>query len=100
MNLEVEYLGEIEVIFEMALGNDSGNQVGSIHEKNQRSKISWDYPFKLSLAEAGINFSWVVINLYISDFNLHQTFAMDLGLGGGGGVEPVLLLRFYIQLLQ
>ncbi len=30
----------------MALGNESGNQVGSIHEKNQRSKISWDYPFK------------------------------------------------------
>jgi hypothetical protein len=33
MNLKVEYLGEIEVIFEMALGNESGNQVGSIHEK-------------------------------------------------------------------
>jgi hypothetical protein len=40
MNLKVEYLGEIEVIFEMALGNESGNQVGSIHEKYQRSKIS------------------------------------------------------------
>jgi hypothetical protein len=41
MNLKVEYLGEIEVIFNMALGNESGNQeVGSIHEKNQRSKIS------------------------------------------------------------
>jgi hypothetical protein len=40
MNLKVEYLGEIEVIVEMALGNESGNQVGSIHEKNQRSKIS------------------------------------------------------------
>jgi hypothetical protein len=40
MNLKVEYLGEIEVIFEMALGNESGNQVGLIHEKNQRSKIS------------------------------------------------------------
>jgi hypothetical protein len=38
--LKVEYLGEIEVIFEMALGNESGNQVGSILEKNQRSKIS------------------------------------------------------------
>jgi hypothetical protein len=46
MNLKVEYLGEIEVIFEMALGNESGNQVGSIHEKNQSSKISWDYLFK------------------------------------------------------
>ena len=45
MNLKVEYLGEIKVIFEMALGNESENQVGSIHEKNQRSKISWDYPF-------------------------------------------------------
>jgi hypothetical protein len=41
MNLKVEYLGEIKVIFEeMALGNESGDQVGSIHEKNQRSKIS------------------------------------------------------------
>ncbi len=46
MNLKVEYLREIEVIFDMALGNESGNQVGSIHEKNQRSIISWDYPFK------------------------------------------------------
>ncbi len=46
MNLKVEYLGEIDVIFEMALDNESGDQVGSIHEKNQRSKISWDYPFK------------------------------------------------------
>ncbi len=48
MNLKVEYLGEIKVIFEIALGNESGNQVGSIHEKNQRSKISWDYPFKFA----------------------------------------------------
>jgi hypothetical protein len=38
MNLKVEYLGEIEVIFEMALGNESGNQVGSIHEKNRVRK--------------------------------------------------------------
>ncbi len=51
MNLKVEYLGEIKVIFEMALGNESENQVGSIHEKNQRSKISWDYPFKMILKE-------------------------------------------------
>jgi hypothetical protein len=36
MNLKVEYLGEIEVIFEMAVDNESGNQVGSVHEKNQR----------------------------------------------------------------
>jgi hypothetical protein len=40
MNLKVKYLGEIEVIFKMALGNESGNQVGSIHDKNQRPKIS------------------------------------------------------------
>jgi hypothetical protein len=39
MNLKVEYLEEIDVIFKMALGNKSGNQVGSIHEKKQRSKI-------------------------------------------------------------
>jgi hypothetical protein len=40
MNFKGEYLGEIEVIFEMDLGNESGNQVGSILEKKQRSKIS------------------------------------------------------------
>jgi hypothetical protein len=40
MNLKVEYLGEIKVIFEMAIGNESGDQVGSLHEKNERSKIS------------------------------------------------------------
>jgi hypothetical protein len=40
MNLKVNYLGEIEVIFEMALGNESEDQLGSIHEKNQRYKIS------------------------------------------------------------
>ncbi len=40
MNLKVKYLGEIEVIFEMALGNESGNQVGSIHEKNHRGRKS------------------------------------------------------------
>jgi hypothetical protein len=39
MSLKVEYLGEIKVIFKMALVNESGDQVGSIHEKNQRSKI-------------------------------------------------------------
>jgi hypothetical protein len=33
MNLKIEYIGKIEVIFEMALGNKSGDQVGSIHEK-------------------------------------------------------------------
>ncbi len=36
--LKFEYLGEIEVIFEMALGNESGNQMGSIHEKNQGTR--------------------------------------------------------------
>jgi hypothetical protein len=40
MNLKVEYLGEIKVIFEMALGNESGNQVGSIHEKKPEVEIS------------------------------------------------------------
>jgi hypothetical protein len=33
MNLKVEYLGEIEVIFEMALDYKLRDQVGSIHEK-------------------------------------------------------------------
>ncbi len=46
MTLKVEYLNEIEVIFEITLGNESGDQVGSIHDKNQRSKILRDYPFK------------------------------------------------------
>ncbi len=50
MNLKVEYLEEIDVIFKMALGNKSGNQVGSIHEKKQRSKILWDYPFKATIS--------------------------------------------------
>jgi hypothetical protein len=40
MNLKVEYLGEIKVIFETASGIESGDQVGSIWEKKQRSKIS------------------------------------------------------------
>jgi hypothetical protein len=40
VNLKVEYLGEIKVIFEMALGKESGDQVVLIHEKKQRSKIS------------------------------------------------------------
>ncbi len=62
MNLKVEYLGEIEVIFEMALDNKSRDQGGSIHEKNQRSKISWDYPFKiLNIATTYIPKSvWVI----------------------------------------
>ncbi len=38
----------------MALGNKSGDQVGSIHEKNQRSKISWNYPFKTCGDHLGI----------------------------------------------
>jgi hypothetical protein len=40
MNLKVEYLGEIKVIFKMALDNESGDQMGSIHEEKQRPKIS------------------------------------------------------------
>ncbi len=38
MNIKVEYLGEIEVIFEMALSNESGDQVGSIYEKSRGRK--------------------------------------------------------------
>jgi hypothetical protein len=40
MSLKIKYLSEIKVIFEMALGNESGERVGSINEKNQRLKIS------------------------------------------------------------
>jgi hypothetical protein len=38
MNLKVEYLGEIEIIFETALGNETGDQVGSIHKKRSELK--------------------------------------------------------------
>jgi hypothetical protein len=38
MNLKVEFLGEIEVIFEMALDNETADQVGSIHEKTRGRK--------------------------------------------------------------
>jgi hypothetical protein len=40
MTLKDKYLGEFIVIFETALGDESGDQVGMIHEKNQRFKIS------------------------------------------------------------
>ncbi len=40
MNVKVEYLGENEVIFKLAFVKESGDQVGSIHKKNQGSKIS------------------------------------------------------------
>jgi hypothetical protein len=35
-NFKFEYLGEFETKFENNLGHESGAQVGSIHEKNQR----------------------------------------------------------------
>ncbi len=35
-NLKLEYLDEYETEFENILGHESGAQVGSIHEKNQR----------------------------------------------------------------
>ena len=46
MNLKIEYLGEIKVIFEMALGNESGNQVGSIHEKTRGRKSRETIPLR------------------------------------------------------
>jgi hypothetical protein len=45
-NLKFEYLVEFETEFENILGHESGAQVGSIREKNQRSKISCYCPFK------------------------------------------------------
>ena len=45
-NFEIEYLGEIETEFENTLACLSGAQMGSNHEKNWRSKISWHTPFK------------------------------------------------------
>jgi hypothetical protein len=38
--LKVEYLGEIEDIFETELDNETGEQVGLFHEKNQMMNIS------------------------------------------------------------
>ncbi len=38
MNLKVEYISEIEVMFETALGNESVDQMGSIHEKTRVKK--------------------------------------------------------------
>ncbi len=60
---ELKSLGEIEVIFKMALGNESGNQVGSIHEK----KPEVENLVRLSLYEthAGVKAearSWKVID--------------------------------------
>jgi hypothetical protein len=63
MNLKVKYLGEIKVIFKMSLGNESGDQVGSIHEKNQRSKISWDYPFKTRVKEKSLKRNYLSLEL-------------------------------------
>ena len=45
-NFVIEYLGEIEIEFENTLACLSGAQMGSNHEKNWRSKISWHTHFK------------------------------------------------------
>ena len=45
-NLVIEYLGEIESEFENTLAFLSGAHMGSNHEKNWRSKLSWHTPFK------------------------------------------------------
>ena len=41
----IEYLGKIETEFENTSACLSGAQMGSNHEKNWRSKISWHTPF-------------------------------------------------------
>jgi hypothetical protein len=48
MTLKVKYLGEFKVIFKLALGYESEDQMGLIHEK-KRSKILRDYPFKTTI---------------------------------------------------
>ena len=48
-NFVIEYLSEIETKFENTLDCLSGAQIGSNHEKNWRSKISWHTPFKGSI---------------------------------------------------
>jgi hypothetical protein len=42
----VEYFREYESIFETALSHESVEPGVLFNEKNQRSKISWDCPFK------------------------------------------------------
>ena len=46
-NFVIKYLGEIETEFEHTLACSSGAQMGSNHDKNWMSKISWHTPFKL-----------------------------------------------------
>ena len=45
-NFVIEYLGEIETEFENTSACWSGAQMDSNHEKNWRSKIAWQAPFK------------------------------------------------------
>ena len=45
-NFVIEYLGENETEFENTSACLSETQMGSKHEKNWRSKISWHSPFK------------------------------------------------------
>ncbi len=47
--LRIQYLRKFETEFENILGCESGADIGSIHEKNQRSKISCYFPFKTSV---------------------------------------------------
>ncbi len=46
MTFELEYLGKFIFIFENKLGSESGDQMDSFDEQNQRSKISCNWPFK------------------------------------------------------
>jgi hypothetical protein len=41
-----EYLGEFDFVFETNLGCESGDQVDTFDEKNQKSKISCKCTFK------------------------------------------------------
>jgi hypothetical protein len=47
----VEYLCEYEAICKKALTRISGAQMELFDEKNQRSKISWQGPFKAIITE-------------------------------------------------
>jgi hypothetical protein len=51
MNLKVENLGEIKVIFKMALDYESENQVGSIHKKTRGKKSRETIPLNCSMLE-------------------------------------------------
>ncbi len=58
--LKVDFIVEYEIIFKTALGYESLDQVGSIHEKKQSSKILWDYPCKTRFSDSKCQYTYYV----------------------------------------